>query len=79
MALLSLTNMAKKKLGAIAPEKITEPVVEETIVPVKKRKEKTIGGKVILSENKIEDRYYISTIDGLSYILSKEEYNEQVS
>ena len=85
MVLLSLTNMAKKKLGAIAP--VVGPVVEETIEPTeeiiepvkKAKKEKTIGGSVILSEDKIEGRYYIKTIDGLSFILSPEEYNEQVS
>jgi hypothetical protein len=80
------------KLGAatvtpvVAPEttKTTDvitPDVDTVVAPVapKAKKEKTIGGSVILSENKIENRYYISTIDGLSYILSKEEYNEQVS
>lgn len=44
----------------------------------KNKKEKFIEGNKILSETKVGDRYHIQTVNGLGYILSKEEYNDLV-
>ena len=78
-----LTNMARKKQAPQAVEEaIVEPVVEQVATEEPKKgkdKRKFIYGSEILSERKVEDRVSIQTFDGLTYLLSKDEYAELVS
>lgn len=79
-----LTNMAikKKDLGAVVKTANVQPVVEtakKTVAKKVKDKRKFIYGSEILSERKVEDRISIQTFDGLTYLLSKDEYAELVS
>lgn len=79
-----LTNMARKKkdLGVVVKTANVQPVVEtakKTVAKKVKDERKFIYGSEILSERKVEDRISIQTFDGLTYLLSKDEYAELVS
>ncbi len=86
-------KLAKAKEQKVIKHNVTEKEIkdnnlvgvlnagDEIQIPVekpKKKKKKFIEGKEILSEEKVQDRFHIKTIDGLGYILSKEEYDTLV-